>query len=139
MPSLTTARGLLGNFPWGADLPANDPCATIPPIRFLTSSSLQAISAAGARGWSAGGGASGGRGPREVGRGGEVGEAKSEGWSGGSDVTSDAEREEDGLGHALLTELPWGMQESGSRRLRVDARAGGSDGRKVPPRQPTRK
>ena len=32
MPSPTTARGLLGNFPRGADPPANGPRATTPPF-----------------------------------------------------------------------------------------------------------
>ena len=63
------------------------------------------------------------------------GETKIEGWSResrGSDVTSDAETEEDGGVHALLTASPWGMQESGERGLWGDARDGGSDGRKGP-------
>ena len=37
-----------------------------------------------------------------------------------------------GWGHATLTALPWSMQESGARGLRLDVRSGGSDGRKVP-------
>ena len=44
----------------------------------------------------------------------------------------DAETEEEGWGHALLTALPWGKQESGARGLPVDARSGGSNGRKAP-------
>ena len=131
MPSRTTAQGLLGHFPWGADPPSNDRRATTPPVRSPTSSSLRAILAARAGGRSAWGGASGRRGPRAVGRGGEGGEAKIEGWSGGSDTTSDAETEEDDWGHTPLTASPWGTQESGARGLRGDARAGGSDGRNV--------
>ena len=61
-----------------------------------------------------------------------VGGGKMEGWNGGSDATSDAETEEYGWDHAPLTASPWSTQESGRRGLRVDARAGGSDGRKVP-------
>ena len=108
MPSPTTARGLLGNFPRGADPPANDPRATTPPVRLLTSLFLQAISVAGAGGRSARGGASGCMGPREVGRSREGGEAESEGWSGGSDDALEAETEEEAWGHAPLTALPWG-------------------------------
>ena len=78
------------------------------------------------------GGVSGSRGPREVGRRGEVGEDESKGWSGRRNDALDAETEEEGWGHAPLTALPWGMQESGARELQVDARAGGSDGRKAP-------
>ena len=88
-----------GHFPRGADPPTNDPRATTLPIQFPAYLSLQAISAAGdgsRRAWE---GTSGCRGPREVGRGGEGGEAKSEGWSGGSDATLDAETKEDGWGH----------------------------------------
>ena len=86
MPSPTTVRGLLGNFPRGADPTANDPHATTPPVRSPKSLSLREISAAGAGGRSAGGGASGRRSPMEVGRGGEGGEAESEGWSGESNI-----------------------------------------------------
>ena len=96
MPSPTNMRGLLGILPWGPDLPANNPLATTPPVRLLTSSSLRAILAAGAGGRSARGGASGRRGPREEGRSGEGGEAESEGWSGRSGDTLDAEKEEEG-------------------------------------------
>ena len=66
-----------------------------------------------------------------MGRGGDGGEAESEGWSRGSDDASDVKTEEEGWGHTPLTALPWGMQESGARGLRMDARAGGSDGRKA--------
>ena len=45
------------------------------------------------------------QGLREVGRGGEGGKAESEGWSGGSNATSDIESEEEGWGHVPLTEL----------------------------------
>ena len=82
MQSPTPTRGLLGIFPQGADLTANNPRATTPPVRSLTYSSLWAISAAGARGRSARGGVSGRRGPWEEGMSGEGGEAESEGWSG---------------------------------------------------------
>ena len=91
MPSPTTARGLLRHSSRGADPPTNNRCTTTPPIRLLTSLSLQAISAAGDRGRSAWGRASGRRATREVGGGGS-GEARSKGWSGesgGSDATSD--------------------------------------------------
>ena len=54
MPSPTTARGLLGHFPQGADPPATDQCATTPPVRLLTSLSLRAISTAGTGGRGAG-------------------------------------------------------------------------------------
>ena len=65
-------------------------------------------------------------------RSGEGGEAESEGWSGGSDDTSEAETEEEGWGHVTLTALPWGTQESWARGLRVDAWAGRSDDQKAP-------
>ena len=65
-------------------------------------------------------------------RSGEGGEAESEGWSGGNDNALDTETEEEVWGHAPVTASPWGTQESGARGLRVDVRAGRSDGRKVP-------
>ena len=105
---------------------------TTPSVRFLTSSSLRAISAARAGGRIARGGASGSRGSREEGRSGTGEGAESTGWSGGSDDTSDVETEEEGWVHDTLTELPWGTQENGARGLRVDALAGGSEGRKSP-------
>ena len=77
MPSPTTTRVLLGIFLRGADLPANKPHATAPPVRSPTSSSLRTILAAGAGGRSARGEASGRRGPREVGRIGDGGGAES--------------------------------------------------------------
>ena len=132
MPSPTTTGGLLGLFPWGADPPANDPRATTPPVQSPTPSSLRAISAAGIGARRARGGASGRRVPREEGRSGEKGEAKSKGWIGRSDDASDTDTEEEGWGHATLTVSPWGTQESGLRGLLADARAGGSDGRKSP-------
>ena len=132
MPSPTTTHGLLGIFPRGADPHANDPHATTLPVRSPTFSSLRAISAARARGRSTRGGASVRRGPREEGRSEEGGEAERKGWSGGSDDASDADTEEEGWVHTMLTASPWGAQESGERGLRVDARAGGSDGRKAP-------
>ena len=116
MLSPTTERGLLRHFPRGADPPANDPRATNPPVRSPTSLSLRAISAAGAGGWRAWGGASGRRAPREVGRGREGGEAKSKGWIGVSDNALDPATEERGWGHTLLTATPWGTQESGGER-----------------------
>ena len=71
MSSPTTARGLLGHFPQVADPPANDQHATTLPVQSPTSSSLRAISAAGAGGggrsacWSlAGGSATCGKCPR---------------------------------------------------------------------------
>ena len=135
----TTTRGLLGIFSRSADLPANDPRATNPPVRLPTSSSLRAILAAGAGVTSVRGGASGRRGLREEGRGGTGEGAESQGWSGRSDKALEAETEEDrmtageqGLGNNTLTESPWSTQESGSRGIRVDARAGRSDERKSP-------
>ena len=106
----------------------NNPACPIADIFVLTGD-------IGGRGWGAGArgeGASGCRGPREVGRRGEAGEDESEGWSGGSNNASDAETEEEGWGHAPLTASPWGTQASRARGLRVDERAGGSDGRKAP-------
>ena len=132
MPSPTTTRGLLGIFPRGADPTANNPHANNQPVRSPTSSSLRAIFAAGAGGRSARGEASGRRGPWEEGRSGKRGEAESEGLSGGSNATSDADMEEEGWGQDTLMVLPWGTQESGARGLQVDAQAGGSDGRKAP-------
>ena len=78
-------------------------------------------------------GASGHRATREVGEGGAGGD-ENEGWSreiGGSNATSDAGSEEGEEEHAPLTASPRGTQESGARRLRVGARAGGSGGGKV--------
>ena len=88
MLSPTTARGLLGHFPRGADPPVKDQRATTPPVRSPAFSFLRVISAAGAGGRSAWGGESGYRAPREMRRGGEGGEAESEGWRGGSNATS---------------------------------------------------
>ena len=119
MPSPTTTWGLLGHFPRGADPPANDQHATTPPVRSPTSSSLRAISTAGAGGRSAWAGASGRRATREIGGAGAGGD-DSEGWSGesgSSDATSDAELEEGEEKHAPLTVLPWGTQEIGARGL----------------------
>ena len=96
MPFPITTQGLLGIFPQGADLPANDPHATTPPIRSPTSSSLQAILAAGAGDRRARGGASGRRGPQEEGRSGKGWGGEIEGWSGRSDDESDAETAEEG-------------------------------------------
>ena len=88
-------RGLLSHFPRGADQPANDRRATTPPVQSPTSSSLKAISSAGAGVRGAGAGASGRRAKREVGRVGAGGD-DSEGWSGergSSDAALDAELE----------------------------------------------
>ena len=63
----------MGLFPRGADPPATDSHATTPPVRLPTPSSLRLISAAGAGGRIARGGASGRKGPREEGKG-ETGE-----------------------------------------------------------------
>ena len=122
----------MGNFPRGADPLANNPRTNTPPVQAPTSLSLREILAAGARGRSARGGASGRRGPREVMRSGEGGESESEGWRGGSDDALDAETEEEGWGHAPLMASPWGTQESGARGLQVDASSSGRDGRKSP-------
>ena len=58
----------MGLFPQGADLPATNQRATTPTVRSSTSLSLRAISAAGAKGRGAWGGASVHKGPREEGR-----------------------------------------------------------------------
>ena len=89
MPSPTATRVLLGIFLRGADLPANKPHATAPPVRSPTSSSLRTILAAGAGGRSARGEASGRKGSREEGRvgtgeGGRNGDA----WVGPRGVTN---------------------------------------------------
>ena len=131
MLSPTTARGLLVHLPQGADPPANNRRATTPTVRSPTSLSLRLISATGAGGKSAWGGASGHRAPREVGRGEEGGEAESEGWSGGSYATSDTETEEEGWGHAPLTASPRGTQERGARGLQAVMRVGGIDDRNI--------
>ena len=47
LPSPTATWGLLGRFPRGTIPPANDRCATTPPIRSPISSFLRAILAAG--------------------------------------------------------------------------------------------
>ena len=115
------------------------PTRNNPPVRLPIFFSLRAISAAGARGRSARGGASSRRGLQEDGRSGTGERAKIEGWSGGSDNASNAETDEDGLpaweqgwGNDTLTASPWGTQEIGAGGLRVDAWAGGSDGQKAP-------
>ena len=66
-------------------------------------------------------------------------EAKSEGWSVGSDAALDKETEEDRR-HAgeqegnkgTMMASPWGTQESGVGGLQVDARVDGRDKRKAP-------
>ena len=73
MPSSNTARGLLGLFLRGKDLPVTNLRATTLPVRLPTSSSLGAILAAGAGGRGAQGGTSGRKGPRK-GRGRSAGE-----------------------------------------------------------------
>ena len=133
MPSPTTMRGLLGQFPRGAYPPANDRRATTPPVRLPTSLSLRVISTAGAGGRGVWAGASGRRSTSEVGRGG-AGKEESKGWRGeskSSDEISDAESEKGEEEPALLTASPWGTQESGACGLRVGARAGGSGGEKA--------
>ena len=72
MPSPTTARGLLGCFPRGADPPSNYQCASPPSIRFPTTSSLWVILAAGSGGWGARGGTCRRSIPRDRGDGGGV-------------------------------------------------------------------
>ena len=61
MISSTTARGLLGHFPQGADPPAANQRVSLLPVRLPTSLSLQAILMAGAGGGGASGGAIGRR------------------------------------------------------------------------------
>ena len=63
MTSPTMTRGLFGHFLRGADPPATDQRASLPPVQFLTSFSLWAISVAGTRGRDAQGGASDRRSP----------------------------------------------------------------------------
>ena len=108
MSSPTTAQGLLGHLPQGADPPANNLRATTPPVRFLTYSSLRAISAARAGSRSAWGGTSGRRGPREVGRGGEGGEAESKGWSVGDGLCRPQRRRKEswGISHGARIRPP---------------------------------
>ena len=65
MPSPTTARGLLGDFPRSADPPAADQIVSLLPVQLPTSLSLQAILAAGARGGGARYGAGRRRSPRD--------------------------------------------------------------------------
>ena len=73
MPPPTMYRGLLGHFLRGTDTPATNQSSAPPPVRLLTSFSLQAISAAGAGGRGVRGGASDRRSPRNGrGRGGRV-------------------------------------------------------------------
>ena len=103
MPFPTTVQGLLGNFPRGADPPANDPCVKIPLVQLPTYLSLRAISMPGAGGRSARGGAIGRRGMRKVGRREEGGEDESKVRRGGSNDASDAETEEEEWGHTLMT------------------------------------
>ena len=65
MLSPTTAKGLLGHFPHGADPPTTYQSASPPPVQLPISFSLRAISAAGDGGKGAQGGASGSRSPRD--------------------------------------------------------------------------
>ena len=67
MPSPTTARGFLGHLLHGADPHSTNQHASPPPVRSPTSSSLRSISAAGAGGRGARGGASDCRSPRDGG------------------------------------------------------------------------
>ena len=67
MPPPTTARGMLGNFLRGVDLPAVGQSASPPPVRSPTSSSLGEISAAGAGGGGTRSGAGGCKSPRDGG------------------------------------------------------------------------
>ena len=75
MPYPTTTRGLLGIFPRGTDLLANNPRATTLPVRSPTYLFLRVISLAGEGGRSVRGGASGRRGPQAEGRNDNGGEA----------------------------------------------------------------
>ena len=63
MPSPTTARGLLGTFLHGIDLPAVGQRVSPPPVWSPTYSALREISAAGAGGGGARGGAGGRKSP----------------------------------------------------------------------------
>ena len=72
MPSPTTARGLLGNFLRGTDLPTTDQHASPLPVRLTTSLSLWAISAVGVGEMGALGGVGGYRSLRNGGGGGGV-------------------------------------------------------------------
>ena len=65
MLSTTTSRDLQAHFPLGTDLPDTNHRDAPQPFQLLTPSSLQVISAAGARGMGAQGGASGRRIPRD--------------------------------------------------------------------------
>ena len=67
MPPPTTARGLLGNLPRGADLHTTEQSDSPPPVRLSTSLSLRAILAARARGGGARGKPGGRRFPRDGG------------------------------------------------------------------------
>ena len=70
VPSLTTARGLLGHFPHGADPPATDQRASPSPVKLPTYLSLRAIPSAKERGGVARGGVGGCRSLRDIGGGG---------------------------------------------------------------------
>ena len=70
MPSSATARGLLGNFPYGADPPYTDQRASPLPVQSTTSSSLRAILAAKAGGGGVRGRAGGRKSPMDGGGGG---------------------------------------------------------------------
>ena len=71
MPSRTTTRGLLGHFPYGADLPAIEQHDSTPPVRLPTYFSFRAILAAGERGRGAWGSKCGRRSLRDGGAGGK--------------------------------------------------------------------
>ena len=70
MPSRTTARGLLGHFPYNADPPASNQGASPPPVRLPISLSLLAKWAAGAGRGGAQGRVGGRKNPRYGGGGG---------------------------------------------------------------------
>ena len=105
----TTARGLLGNFPQGSDPPANDRCATTPPVQSPTSLSLRAISVAGAGGRGARGGVSGRKGTREEGR-------RSAGEGGRTGDATGRTRGETEMGRRTMTAQRRTTADMGSRR-----------------------
>ena len=99
------SRGLLGNFLCGTDPLTTDQCASPLPVRLLTSSSLQAILAAGAGGRSMRGGAKSRKSPRDGGGWGwrsrgeeQVRRRGNERRDGGRDEDNDRDKEDDDTG-----------------------------------------
>ena len=138
MPFSTMARGLIGIFLRGADLPATNQRAKTPPVQFRTYLSLRAILAAGAGGRGAWGGAIGCKDLREEG-GRNTGEGgrnrKKTGWPRGEAETGGAttrrrtpEEKERGIrGHGQVSS----DGDRGEHRERRDSQEESNNAREV--------